>query len=465
MMTQQHQQQQREQKQRDWFQQILKQDESIAEHDPAWLQQLRQDADRSIRQSAVLSRKQEAWRYSRVEGLFERDFNLVPSEPGDEPSFDIENYRLDGLESFRLVFVNGVYAAEMSDLSGLPDGVRLNNLRSELAKDSSVLEQWLGVARQHNDHVFSALNNALLDDGLLLHIGAAVRLDKPVEIIYLDTHQPQSGAAGSLLQTRNIIVLDNGASVSLIERYIGAHHENHDQHYFHNHVSDIILRDGATLEHVRYQDEHRDAWHLASIYVTQGRRSRYRGCHLALGGSWARTSCQVVPEAAQADCELTGLYAVGDEQLVDFHLDIQHQVPECRSREQFKGIIYGKGRAVFDGHILVSPQAQHSDAALTNDNLLLSPDAEVDTKPQLEIYADDVKCSHGTTVGRLDRQQMFYLQSRGIAEADARRLLCQGFAVDIFDHISNEVLKADMADRLIHVLNQASFTAGEDYGH
>lgn len=461
MITQLQQQQKREQKQRDWFQQLLDQEENVAEHDPGWMQCIRSDASQRIREASLLSRKQEAWRYSRVEDLFDKNFNLVSSQSNQKQTFDIDAYRVDGLDSYRVVFVNGYYAAEMSDTSGIPSGVTLNNLRSEFASGSSSLKEWLGSHLQHNDHVFSALNNALLGDGLLIHIDTSTRLDKPVEIIYLDTHAPLSGSEGSLLQTRNIIILDKGASASLVERYIGAHHEKDNQHYFHNHVSDIVLRDESILEHVRFQDEHSDAWHMASVYVTQGMHSRYQGCHLAFGGGWARTSCRIDLDSPQADCDLTGLYAVGDEQLVDFHLDIQHKVPECRSREQFRGILHGRGRAVFDGHILVASQAQHSDAALTNDNLLLTSDAEVDTKPQLEIYADDVKCSHGTTVGRLDRLQMYYLQSRGIAEADARRLLCQGFADDILKRISNDVLKTDVAAKLMRRLNQSMITAGE----
>ncbi len=172
--------------------------------------------------------------------------------------------------------------------------------------------------------------------------------------------------------------------------------------YFNNTLSEIVLGDGATLMHYRVQEESRSAWHLSSLYLSQAQHSRYRGTTLAFGGAWSRTDYNAHFMHAGAECDLNGLYTVGDRQLTDFHLDVQHSVPGCRSRERFKGILYGKGRAVFDGRILVDKQAQLSDAQLTNDNLMLTRDAEVDTKPQLEIYADDVKCSHGTTVGQLD---------------------------------------------------------------
>jgi Fe-S cluster assembly protein SufD len=194
---------------------------------------------------------------------------------------------------------------------------------------------------------------------------------------------------------------------------------------------------------------------LSSLYLSQQAQSHYQGTTLAFGSAWARTEYHTRFEQEGAACELNGLYTVGDGQLTDFHLDVQHSVPGCVSREQFKGVLYGKGRAVFDGRILVDKQAQHSDAQLTNDNLMLTRNAEVDTKPQLEIYADDVKCSHGTTIGQLDPQQVFYLRSRGIDETAARKILCLGFAGEVLDSIEVPALRDAVTRKLSDTLNAA----------
>ncbi len=229
--------------------------------------------------------------------------------------------------------------------------------------------------------------------------------------------------------------------------------------YFQNNLTEIVLGAGAALSHYRMQDESRSAYHLGSINLSQQQASRYHGTSLTFGGRWSRTEYNACFRQEDAECVLNGLYTVGDRQLNDVHLDVRHSVPGCTSREQFKGVLYGKGRAVFDGRILVEKQAQRSDAVLTNDNLVLCRDAEVDTKPQLEIHADDVSCSHGTTVGQLDPQQMFYLRSRGIDVPTARNMLCLGFAGEILDTIDVPVLRDLAAKRLVDMLGDVAASA------
>ena len=218
-----------------------------------------------------------------------------------------------------------------------------------------------------------------------------------------------------------------------------------------------MLGKNATLNHYRMQDESRQAYHLSSVYLSQQGHSHYYGTTLAFGAVWNRTEYHTTFNQAGAECELNGLYMVGDKQLADIHLDVQHSVPDCVSRERFKGVLYGKGRAVFDGHIRVDKQAQHSDAQLNNDNLLLTRDAEIDSKPQLEIFADDVKCSHGTTVGELDVQQIFYLRSRGIDEMSAHRMLCMGFAKEIVETIHVPAIQQHAMTKLSNKLTGAVF--------
>ena len=253
------------------------------------------------------------------------------------------------------------------------------------------------------------------------------------------------------------MVLESGARATLVERYASPG----DSVYFNNALVEVLLQDGARLQHYRVQEESINAYHISGLYVRLAGGSDYAGTCLALGGAWSRTDCNVEFSAGGASAQLNGLYVVGDRRFADFHLDVRHSVPDCASRENFKGIVLGRGRAVFDGRILVDKDAQHSDAQLSNANLLLSRNAEVDTKPQLEIYADDVKCSHGTSVGQLDPQQVFYLRSRGIPEAEARKMLCLGFAGEVLDGCTVGGLQEQVQVRLRELLDSTAAGASD----
>ena len=394
----------------------------------------------------VLDRKLERWRYTSIENLLKEPLQ-VPTQPIDLQAVDIDRYGLLDIDAYRLIFVNGQYAAPLSTDTRLPKGVTLGSLRSALATDADALAAWFGQATNHVEHVFTALNSALANDGLFIHVESNVELDRPIEVIYLS----QTDDTSLLIQSRNLVVLDAGANATLVERFIGAD----GSQYFHNNLTEILVRESASLTHYRVQEESRSAYHLSSLTLALDKRSDYHAMTLAFGSSWARTEYNTIFKQEGAKCDLSGLYTVGDRQLNDFHLNVEHRVPACVSRAGFKGILYGKGRAVFDGRIVVNKKAQKSDAQLVNDNLLLTTGAEVDTKPQLEIYADDVKCSHGTTVGQLDAQQIFYLRSRGIDDATARKMLCVGFANELFDKIDVPLLHHYAVRKLNDTLNTA----------
>lgn len=456
-------QSQRTQQQREWFRQLLVSDEVDSGNTTGWLHEVRDDAKQSIKTLPPLNRKQEAWRYNKVEHIFYNSF-----DPKFNNDLDINNVipkdnLLHSIDSYRLVFINGHYATTLSDIYELTNGVTLGSLALAMSTKPEQFVHSFEHSHQHNEQLFTALNNALFHDGLYLHIDRSVKLDRPVEIIHINSNQTRSALHdGSMIQARNIIDLEKGASATVIEHFVSS---NNGQKYFYNNVTDIHLAHNARLKHVRLQDESRQAYHLSSLSISQKKNSHYDSTSIAFGAAWSKTNINVDFKAEDSECDLHGLYIVGDQQLTDFHLDVRHSVPSCRSREQFKGILYGKGRAVFDGRILVDKQAQHSDAALTNDNLLLAENAEVDTKPQLEIYADDVKCSHGTTVGRLDPQQLFYLRSRGINEHDARKMLCQGFASDILDSIGLAELQDYVNKKISRTLMSAEIDADDTHAH
>lgn len=434
--------------QRDRLQAMAAAGRNLQADQPRWLGDARAQARQSLNELALVDRKQEAWRYTSVEGLFAQAFMPAANTALSTP-LDLDANLIPDLVAHRLVFVDGRYQSALSDLDQLPTGVRLGSLRAALSSDPGSLRTWFTQAARQEEHVFTALNTALINDGVMIHVGPDVVLDRPIEVIYLN----RAEADPLLIPTRNVVVLDAGAEATLVERCLGLH--GTAATYFHNQLTEISLGEGAVLFHDRQQDEHRDAYHLSSLHLTQQARSRYQGTTMAIGSAWSRTEYRARFQQPGAQCRLNGLYTVGDRQLQDVHLDILHAVPGCLSDARFKGVLYGKGRGVLDGRILVDRQAQQSDAHLSNDNLLLTHGAEIDAKPQLEIYADDVKCSHGTSVGQLDPQQVFYLRSRGLDEAAARKILCLGFAGDILDALAVPTLAKHVAARLDHILNAA----------
>jgi Fe-S cluster assembly protein SufD len=266
-------------------------------------------------------------------------------------------------------------------------------------------------------------------------------LEKPVEIVYRAT----SGETQGTSTPRVLIMLEDGAQITLIERFYGSGKTP----YFQNMVQDVVLAPMARLTHYRLLQEQSQAFHLSNIVVHQKHDSYYKATSFDLSGALLRTNIEVDFQGQNAKCDLKGLYIVNDSQQTDMHTNILHHVPSCHSQQIYKGVLAGKGRAVFDGRIFVDKDAQYTDAQLSNNNLLLCEGAEVDTKPQLEIYADNVKCSHGTTVGQLEPEQLFYLRSRGIAEADAFRMLCHGFAAEILLDCDIEPLR-EYVDHAMH---------------
>jgi Fe-S cluster assembly protein SufD len=395
-----------------------------------WLDVTRAEARQAVNELALPDRRQEAWRYSSLDRLYQQRFRHGGKHlPQDA---DIERWVYSTGDSHRLVIVNGHFVANLSTRHALPDGVTISSLKQQLDYDPDQVAQWLAGSAWQKPDVFSEMNRALINDGVIIRVGENVALDRPVEIVYLNTSADQD----VLAQPYSLLMLEAGAQASVVERYTG----DAEASYFFNGITAVSLGANARLQHYRLQQEGALAHHLSRVALRQASASEYHGVNIASGGAWSRTDIQARFEGPHAVCNLDGLYTVGEKQYTDFHLDVIHGLPHCSSREDFKGIVYGKGRAVFDGRILVEKDAQKTDARLSNRNLLLTPFAEVDTKPQLEIHADDVKCSHGTTVGRLDPNQLFYLRSRGIEEHEARKMICLGFAEQVLAQVEDEAV-------------------------
>lgn len=393
----------------------------------SWLDAQRVDAAGRFAERGFPTRKDEAWRYTSLESLLAREYSCPQKDTPPAPAAEDVNDLFIGPDgSPRLVFSDGYYNAALSNLCALPDGVEVMSLQAALESRPDQVRKWLGRTKIQNATRFPALNTAMLQDGLYVHIPPGVSVEQPIEVLHL-TRSRQGAAA---VCPRNLIVLAESAQATLIEHYASSTTASH----FMNAVTEVILDEGARLAHYRLQNESLDAFHISHVYFQQAGSSDYQGLNISLGGQMSRTEYHSDFQAQGAACNLDGLYLAGDKQVTDVHLFIDHALPECQSQHRFKGILFGKGRAVFDGLIRVERDAQKTAAHLSNDNLMLSRDAEVDTKPQLEIFADDVQCSHGTTVGELDPEQLYYLRSRGIARDQAYRMLCLGFAAETLDN-------------------------------
>jgi len=403
-----------------------------------WLQSLRNSAEHGVAKMQLPQRHDEAWRYTPVSFLEQHAY--VPAETNGRfdalQRSDIDELSLHDDSMLRCVFVNGRFAPALS--SNFDDSNAQLHLLSAADLPEAV-RQHLGQIAEHR-HIFAALNSAVFADGVCLHVPANTTVTQPIEILHITVCEDNA----TIAHPRTLLLLEDHASADVIERYVTLG----ESVYFTNALIEVALHPGSVLSHTRLQEESPHAQHLSDLHVKLHAEAKYKLINLALGGVWSRTDLLVNFDGAGATAEIDGLLLAGDKQLTDMHLDIRHNMPQCSSRETVKSILNGNGRVVFDGRILVAKDAQKTDAQLANNNLMLSRSAEVDTKPQLEIYADDVKCSHGTTVGELDPQMLFYLRSRGISETQAKEMLCLGFAEQIIDTIAHESV-ARRAKRLL----------------
>ncbi len=404
--------------------------------EPAFLAELRRSATARFEESGLPTRKLEEWRFTGVTHLAETDY-LPPEPTAAAPAF------VPLADAHRLVFVDGLLRQELSDINGLPTGVQLEGMSDALARAPETLSEELGSRSGLADHPFAALNTARFRDGAVLRIPAGVVVDRPIQLAFLggDMDRP------TLSAPRILIVAGRASQATVVESHL-----SDAGHSLHCAVSEIVLDDGAVVDHYRIVEEGPETTHIAAIDVSLGRDSAYR-CHgFTLGGGLVRNDIFATLTGEGADAILNGLYLTGGRQHVDNHLRVRHQAPHCTSHQLYKGVLNDRSRAVFNGRIIVDPGAQKTDAKQSNRNLLLSETALAHSNPQLEIFADDVRCTHGSTVGRLDEDAVFYLRSRGIDRTTAESLLTFAFASEVVDGVRLEPirdeLRAVLLDRL-----------------
>jgi len=412
--------------------------------DPVWLKALRKDAFARFAALGFPTTKQEEWRYTSVLPIAERAFELASDGTAGLSRDDVEHCSFPVYACSLFVFVNGRFAPRLSAPRALSGSPSVESLASVLECAPERVEQDLARLAPFDDSSFVALNTAFLHDGAVVRVPDGLTVEAPIHVVYLSL----PGADPLVSYPRTLIRVGRGSRVTVIEDYVsfGA------GVCFTNAVSEVRLEPNAQLDLVRLQREGELALHVSTVHVEQERDTRFTGHGLSLGGALVRNDIAVRLAGEGTECTLDGLYIASRQELVDNHTLIDHARPHGTSRELYKGILSGGARGVFHGRIVVREGAGKTDARQTNKNLLLSRDAEVDSKPQLEIAADDVKCSHGSTIGQLDEASLFYLQARGIDAPSARRLLMRAFASEVTSRIRQEPLRDEVEEILLERL-------------
>jgi len=398
-----------------------------------WVDAMREESARRFEELGLPTLRNEDWKYTSLKPITKRAF--APADTETEPGREnLKQFDIPGLDTHRVVLVDGNYVEALSDPDPAGGGVFVGSLARAINEQPERVKPWLGRLAREAEHGFRALNSAFLQDGVFIHVPDGEAIDKPIEICCVQHSDAEEIAS----QPRNLIVAGEGARFTVLERYLCVH----DSRYLTNAITEVFAGANAQLEHYKLQQESPNAYHIGSWLIEQQESSTVTTHNVALGAALARTDIRARLDGAGAHCGMSGVYVLGGRQHVDNHIKVDHNVADTSSNEYYKGVMDGRSRAVFHGRVVVHPDAQRSDAHQQNRNLLLSEDAEVDTKPQLEIYADDVACSHGATVGQLSEDAMFYMKTRGIDEQTARSLLIFAFANDVIGDFGLEPLRA-----------------------
>lgn len=400
---------------------------------PPWVSEIRQRAISEFAESGFPAPRAEKWRFTNFSKLVETPFALRNGSEGRAASRAVAADPLGDWGEYRVVFVDGKYAPTLSSADKLPDGIYAGSLSAGASADMASIAGNLGQVAEPGDSPFTALNAAFMSDGAVLVVPPGVVLAQPIHFLHLTS----DGYADAVTHARNLFVIGANAQVSVLQSFSGVG----DTRYWTNAVTEIVLGSGAHLNANRTQVEGSGGFHTATTQCRQERDSKFSLTTVELGAALSRHDTGVILSGTGASCRVNGLVQLQQRQHVDNHTIIQHAAPHCTSREAFNGIFDDSSHGVFTGRIIVNEGAQQTDSAQSSRNVLLSEKARADAQPKLEIFADDVKCTHGATVGPIDEDALFYLRSKGLSADSARMMLIYGFAGEILDSISNSELR------------------------
>ena len=393
----------------------------------SWFASERANAIAHFAENGVPTARDEAWRHTHLTPLKDVQFSFSPPMPDHLDIAACPGYALTKNAANLLVFVNGRFSEAHSRTSNLPAGVAVTNLARAAKTHPEVVERHLAQYASSQEHAFVALNTAFMEDGAFVYVPANVTVEEPIHLAFVAAVD----GLPSAVHPRNLIVAEANSRVTVSETYSGLNGDI----YLTNGVTEVVAAENANVDHYKIQQEGENAFHLGTVQVHQGRDSRFSNHALSLGGRLARNDINTTLDGEGGECTLNGLYLPCGGQHIDTHTQIDHAKPHCHSFELYKGILDGKATGVFNGKILVREDAQKTDAVQSNHSLLLTKEAKINTRPQLEIFADDVKCTHGATIGQLDEESIFYMRSRGIGREQARGMMIAAFAAEIADRI------------------------------
>jgi Fe-S cluster assembly protein SufD len=409
-----------------------------AGRDLPWLQNLRESAFARFCEVGFPTTHDEDWRFTNVSAIAKNSFAL--SHDAKVTKQEVEQFGIAGF-GCRLIFVNGRFSRELSAIGQLPAGVSVNSLAEEISANSNSVESHLGRYLDIRRDAFSALNTAFAEDGGYVHVRRGVALTEPIYLLFISTASDKP----LMSHPRNLIVIENEAQATIVEDYVSIG----ETVAFSNTATELIAGENATVSHYMVEREHRQAFNISTLRIQQGRSANVSSHSVLLGGGLVRNNVHPVLAGEGGECLINGLFIGNGRQHLDNYMQVEHASPHCASRQFYNGILDDHAHGVFHGRIIVHKDAQKTDAKQTNRNLLLSDDSRIDTKPQLEIYADDVKCTHGATIGQMEENALFYLRSRGIDEISARKLLLLAFANECLDRMAPGTAR-NHVEKLIH---------------
>lgn len=431
---------------------------NTARETPPWLRELREFAFARFCSAGFPTTRDEDWRFTNVAALARTLFQLAPENALQLTFSDLERWRMQGAAA-RMVFVDGHFAPGLSTRGALPDRVTVSSLREEITNGSRSVADHLGRYLDIKRDPFCALNTAFAHDGAFVHVSRGIVVEQPIHLLFIS----MSSSAPAMTHPRNLIVVEDEGQASIVEEYVSFGIETPA---FSNAVTELLAGGNAVVAHTLMECEHLEAYNVSTLRIEQARGANVASHSLLLGGGLVRNNVHPVLAGEGGECLINGLFIGSGRQHLDNYMLVEHHSPHCNSRQFYNGVLDGRAHGVFHGRIIVHRDAQKTDAKQTNRNLLLSDDAQIDTKPQLEIYADDVKCTHGATIGQIADDALFYLRSRGIDKVEARRLLLQAFAGECLDRLNTGALRdyaeAIVQARLLSLGDTASSEAGSN---
>jgi Fe-S cluster assembly protein SufD len=417
-----------------------------------WLKSLRQEGFARFVEAGFPTTHDEDWRFTNISPISGREFQPAPA-------VSIEGHQLAqlGLRGFeyQLVFVNGRFSRELSQIESLPPEVRICGLAEELGTNASAVKEHLGQYLNFRRDAFAALNTAFLEDGAYVYVPRGSVLEQPVYVLFISV----PGEAPIMEHPRSLIVVEENSQATIVEDYVSLGGSKAPS--FSNTVTELVAAENAVVSHYMIVRQDDSAFNVSTLRIQQARTSNVATHSLLISGALVRNNVHPVLAGEGAECLINGLFMANGSQHMDNYMLVEHASPHCNSRQFYNGILNGKGHGVFHGRIIVHKDAQKTDAKQTNRNLLLSDDAQIDTKPQLEIYADDVKCTHGATIGQVDENALFYLRSRGLDESSARHLLLLAFANECLDRMNSDQVRAHLERLVMEWLPEAARHSGE----